>query len=67
MRITRIDHVAVCLRDLDAAIPAWLKLLGLTAGPREYVDAQKTDAAFLLTPEEAGACVELIAPKGGNA
>jgi methylmalonyl-CoA/ethylmalonyl-CoA epimerase len=67
MRITRIDHVAVCVRDLNAALPPWLKMLGLTLGPREIVEAQKTEAAFVLTPEEAGACVELIAPAGGNA
>jgi methylmalonyl-CoA/ethylmalonyl-CoA epimerase len=67
MRITRIDHVAVCVRDLDAALPPWLKMLGLAAGPREYVADQKTEAAFVLTPEEAGACVELIAPREGNA
>jgi methylmalonyl-CoA epimerase len=67
MRITRIDHIAVCVRDLDAALPPWIKLLGLQMGPREFVEAQKTEAAFVLTPEEAGACVELIAPKGGNA
>jgi methylmalonyl-CoA epimerase len=67
MRITRIDHVAVCLRDLDSAIPSWMKLLGLNLGPRELVEAQKTEAAFLMTPEEAGCTVELIAPQGGNA
>jgi methylmalonyl-CoA epimerase len=67
MRITRIDHVAVCLKDLDSAIPTWLKLLGLHAGAREFVEAQKTEAAFLLTEEHAGCSVELIMPKGGNA
>ncbi len=67
MRITRIDHVAVCVRDLDQALPPWLKMLGLALGPREVVEAQKTEAAFVLTPEEAGACVELIAPAGANA
>jgi methylmalonyl-CoA/ethylmalonyl-CoA epimerase len=67
MRITRIDHVAVCTKDLDSAIPSWLKLLGLHAGAREFVGAQKTEAAFLLTEEQAGCSVELIMPKGGNA
>jgi methylmalonyl-CoA/ethylmalonyl-CoA epimerase len=67
MRITRIDHVAVCVKDLDAALPPWLKILGLQHGPREFVETQKTEALFVLTPEEAGACVELIAPRGGNA
>jgi methylmalonyl-CoA/ethylmalonyl-CoA epimerase len=67
VRITRIDHVAVCVADLDKQLPSWLELLGLSPGPREYVDAQKTEAAFILTPEAAGCTVELIAPKGGNA
>ena len=67
MRITRIDHVAVCTANLDRALPNWINLLGLAVGPREFVEAQKTEALFVLTPEEAGACVELIAPKGGNA
>jgi methylmalonyl-CoA epimerase len=66
LRITRIDHVAVCVGNIDHALPSWLSLLGLGAGPREYVDAQKTEAAFILTPETAGCTVELIAPKGGN-
>ncbi len=66
MRITRIDHVAVLVGSIDESLPPWLKMLGLQLGPREVVDAQKTEAAFVLTPEEAGACVELIAPAGGN-
>jgi methylmalonyl-CoA/ethylmalonyl-CoA epimerase len=41
-------------------------MLGLSAGPREVVEAQKTEAAFVLTPAEADACVELICPRGGN-
>ncbi len=67
MRILGIDHVAICSQSLDAQIPAWMKLLGLSLGPREYVEAQKTEAAFLLTEDQVGACVELIMPRGGNA
>ena len=60
MKITRIDHVGVCVGDMDAAIPRWLRLLtGLAQGSREYVAAQKTEAAFLDGP--TGASVELIA------
>jgi methylmalonyl-CoA/ethylmalonyl-CoA epimerase len=66
MKITRIDHVAVCVGDLDTALLPWISLLGLSPGPREYVESQKTEAAFVLTPAEADACVELIAPRGGN-
>jgi methylmalonyl-CoA epimerase len=67
VRITRIDHVAVCVANIDERLPQWLELLGLSPGAREYVDAQKTEAAFILTPQTAGCTVELIAPKGGNA
>lgn len=66
MRITRIDHVAVCVDNLDHQLPSWINLLGLSLGPREFVEAQKTEAAFILTPESAGCTVELIAPRGGN-
>ncbi|MFO0578128.1 MAG: VOC family protein [Polyangia bacterium] len=66
MKILRIDHVALCVPELDPALAQWQAVLGafgLVAGPREYVPTQLTEAAFLLTPAEAEACVELIAPK----
>lgn len=66
MKITRIDHVAVCVASLDLQLPKWLDLLGLQAGARELVEPQKTEAAFIVTPETAGCTVELIAPHGGN-
>lgn len=69
MKITRIDHIGICVGDLDAAIPLWLRLLtGLTEGSRELVAAQKTHAAFLDTAAapDGGAAVELIAPAAGN-
>ncbi|MBL8632623.1 MAG: VOC family protein [Myxococcales bacterium] len=62
MKIVRIDHVALCVPELDSAISSWQSVLPLLLGPREYVPTQLTEAAFLLTPAEADACVELIAP-----
>jgi methylmalonyl-CoA epimerase len=71
MKVTRIDHVAICVGDLDEALAPFLQLLGMHLGPREFVETQKTEALFVLpglvTPAEADACVELIQPKGGNA
>jgi methylmalonyl-CoA/ethylmalonyl-CoA epimerase len=67
MRITGIDHVAIVHGELDAAARPFIELLGLALGPREFVEPQKTEALFVLTGDAAGACVELIAPKGGNA
>ena len=67
MKITRIDHVGICVGNMDAAIPLWLKLLtGLSAGSREYVAAQKTEAAFLDCTASGSAAVELIAPGESN-
>jgi methylmalonyl-CoA/ethylmalonyl-CoA epimerase len=67
MKILGIDHVAACVTDVGIGAMPFLQYLGLRPGPREVVAAQKTEASFLLTPDEAGACVELIAPSGGNA
>ncbi|MEO6951338.1 MAG: VOC family protein [Polyangia bacterium] len=68
MKVTRIDHVGVCVRDMDAAIPLWLKLLtGLTLGAREYVPAAQTEAAFLDGSKAGSASIELIMPGEGNA
>ena len=65
MKILRIDHIALCVPEIEPALATWqgvLGLMGLHSGPREYVPTQLTEAAFLLTPAEAEACVELIAP-----
>jgi methylmalonyl-CoA/ethylmalonyl-CoA epimerase len=67
MKITRIDHVAVCVGSLDGSVPRWMELLGLATTPREVVEAQKTEATFLETPEgEAGAKLELIQSRGNE-
>ncbi len=69
MKIVRIDHVALCVPELDGALAAWQSVLPLFLSAREYVPTQLTEAAFLLTPAEADACIELIAPmpRGQNA
>ena len=70
MKITRIDHVGVCVGDMDQAIPLWLRLLtGLSQGSREVVAAHATEAAFLDAPttHDGGAAIELISPAGDNA
>lgn len=67
MKILGIDHIAICAPTIEAIQSPLVELLALSLGPREYVEAQKTEAAFLLTEDEAGACVELIAPGPGNA
>jgi methylmalonyl-CoA/ethylmalonyl-CoA epimerase len=63
LKAKRIDHVAVCVDDVDQAAPLWEKLLGRPAGAREIVESQKTEAAFFTVGAgETG--LELIAPRG---
>ncbi len=64
-----IDHVAVCVSDMDAGIGLWTELLGLPLAHREKVAAQQTEAAFVDDPagEGKGAAIEIIAPMAGNA
>jgi len=62
-----IDHIAICVRDLDEAGGAWSALLGQPIAAREDVVAQKTTAAFVRLPRgEDCAAVELISPMSGN-
>ncbi len=59
---TRLDHTAICVKDLDAAVALIAELLGQPVAHREFVPAQKVDAAFFDFPN--GASLELIAPRG---
>ena len=67
--IIGIDHVAVCVPDMDAGAGLWTELLGLPLAHREEVGAQKTVASFVDDPKGAGegASLELISPMAGNA
>ena len=59
---TRLDHTAICVKDLDGAIQLIEDLLGQPVAHREFVPAQKVDAAFFDFPN--GASLELVAPRG---
>ncbi len=60
-RVKKIDHVAVCVSDIDAAAATWQKLFGLAIKEREVVASQSTEAALLPLGESN---VELISPRG---
>jgi methylmalonyl-CoA/ethylmalonyl-CoA epimerase len=65
---TRLDHTAICVRDMDASIALLEELLGQRCAHREMVAAQRVSAAFFDFPN--GASVELVSPErslGGNA
>ena len=39
LKIKKIDHVAVCVADLDGAVAQWRTLFGLVPGAREWVES----------------------------
>ncbi len=59
---TRLDHTAICVKDMAASIALIEDVLGQKVAHQEYVAAQKVDAAFFDFPN--GASLELVAPKG---
>jgi methylmalonyl-CoA/ethylmalonyl-CoA epimerase len=64
---TRLDHTAICVKDMDAAVALFEALLGKKAAHREKVASQKVSAAFFDFPN--GASLELVSPDaslGGN-
>jgi methylmalonyl-CoA/ethylmalonyl-CoA epimerase len=63
LKIKKIDHVAVCVSDIDEAAARWKSTLGLEAGVREVVESQKTEALLLPLGETS---VELISPRGNE-
>ncbi len=63
-RFGALDHVAICVRDMDAACGMYERLLKNPVAHREYVDAQKTHAAFFDLP--GGVALELVSPGEGN-
>ncbi len=59
MNITRINHVAIVVNDLDEAIRTYSDNLGLTVSKRLLMPEQEVEIAFLPAGESA---IELIAP-----
>jgi methylmalonyl-CoA/ethylmalonyl-CoA epimerase len=63
LKILGVEHVAIAVDDIDAALVKYREVFGLSAAEREYVESQKTETARL--PLGASA-LELISPKGNE-
>lgn len=61
LRIKKIDHVAVCVSDVDESIAKYKAVFGLEAKEREVVESQKTEAVLLPVGDSN---IELISPRG---
>jgi methylmalonyl-CoA/ethylmalonyl-CoA epimerase len=58
-KITRIDHIAIVVDDIDQALGFWRDALGLELAHLEEVPEQKSMIAFLPS---GGSEVELVKP-----
>jgi methylmalonyl-CoA/ethylmalonyl-CoA epimerase len=63
LRIKKIDHVAVCVSDIDESLAKYKQVLGLDPKEREVVASQKTEAVLLPIGDSN---IELISPKGNE-
>ena len=63
LKIRGVEHVAIAVDDIDAALAKYREVFGLLAAEREYVASQKTDT---LRMPLGGSALELIAPKGNE-
>jgi len=58
-KIKKINHVAIVVEDMDAALHFWRDQLGLPLGHTEDVPSQATKTAFIPV---GGSDIELIQP-----
>ena len=58
-RLTEIDHVAIAVRDLDAAIEWYREMFGATVEHRERVESDGVEEALLKV---ADSYVQLLTP-----
>jgi methylmalonyl-CoA/ethylmalonyl-CoA epimerase len=61
--ITALDHIAIAVPDLDAAIERFAEDFGLSLKAREDVESAKTSAAFFPIVETS---IELVHPLNGE-
>jgi methylmalonyl-CoA/ethylmalonyl-CoA epimerase len=63
LKIRKIEHVAIAVDDIDAALATFRRVFGVEAAEREYVESQQTEAVLLPI---GGSSLELIAPRGNE-
>lgn len=63
--VVRIDHIGVCVADIDAAAESFTRLLGTPVTEREHVAGQKVDVGWLTLPGQATR-IELLQSAGNS-
>ena len=61
LMITKIDHVGIAVRDLDAAIAFYARMFGFRAIHTETNEEQGVREAMLAIAD-SGSCIQLLAP-----
>jgi methylmalonyl-CoA/ethylmalonyl-CoA epimerase len=61
--IKRIDHIAVVVSDVDAALSFWRDALGIELSHLEDVPAEKSEVAFLPVGDSE---IELVLPTSSD-
>ncbi len=59
----KVDHIAVVVEDMDAALHFWQKALGLPLGATEHNEQEAVEVAFLPVGESR---IELLKPTSGD-
>ncbi|HUJ63974.1 MAG TPA: methylmalonyl-CoA epimerase [Acidimicrobiales bacterium] len=63
MALTEVDHVAIAVRDLDAAVAWYAETLGATVAHRELVERDGVEEALLAV---ADSFIQLLTPFRGD-
>ncbi len=66
IRIKKVDHIAICVKDVDEALGKYANVLGLMPQHREVVASQKTEAVVLPIGPRGETSLELISPRGND-
>ena len=57
--MTKINHIAILVEDIETALPFWQDALGLELSKLEEVEAEKAKVAFFPA---GGGKIELVQP-----
>lgn len=61
--LVRVDHIGVCVANIDSAAKPWIELIGTPVVEHEHVSAQRVDVGWLTLPG-AETRIELLASTG---
>lgn len=64
MKVTRLDHVGIAVKDLEESLKFYTEMLGLETPGSEVVEEQKVKVAFLPCGESELELLESTSPDG---